>query len=365
MIKILKISAYKYGYLFIAAAWLYTVSFLFTNYFSFDSSPDKVATVLRKYISKQEKHFNDLLKDSLLIQRIITNKPSAVKIHLWKDDIGIFTYVINEKGSPEELYWNTNIMAVQNEDLKRPDGNYAVSYQNSYFELLKKTIQKNNHDYLILGLIPIHWAYSIENENVQSRFAAYPQLEKSYTISVFNNGTPILNGAGEKLFFLQSKTNALLNDQPGYASIVLRVVAIIILMIFINSLATELAQQINFFTGFFFLLIVVIFFRTLTYFFHFPFDYSTLDLFDPRVYASSILHPSLGDLMINAILLYWFVSFVKYNFNKLNNIDFKLPEVAKKIIGIASLSVIPLFTIKMAELFNKPGKRFIGNEDIF
>jgi len=348
LIKILKFSAYRYGYLFIAAAWLYTVSFLFTNYFSFDSSPDKVATVLRKYISKQEKHFDDLLRDSLLIQRTITNKPSAVKIHLWKDDIGIFTYVINENGSPEEIYWNTNIMAVQNEDLKRPDGNYPVSYQNSYFELLKRTIQKNNHDYLILGLIPIHWAYSIENENVQSRFAAYPQLEKSYTISVYNNGTPILNGAGEKLFFLQSKTNALLNDQPGYASIVLRVVAIIILMIFINSLATELAQQINFFTGFFFLLTVVIFFRTLTYFFHFPFDYSTLDLFDPRVYASSILHPSLGDLMINAILVYWFVSFVKYNFNKLNNIDFKLPEVAKKIIGIVSLSIIPLLTIKVA-----------------
>jgi signal transduction histidine kinase len=157
-----------------------------------------------------------------------------------------------------------------------------------------------------------------------------------------------LNGAGEKLFFLQSKTSTLLNDQPGSASIVLRVVAIIILMIFINSLATELAEQMNFFTGFSFLLIIVIFFRTLTYFFHFPFDYSKLDLFDPRVYASSILHPSLGDLMINAILLYWFVSFIKYNIDKFRNIDFELPEVAKKIIGIVSLSTIPLFTIKMA-----------------
>ncbi|HEY6977160.1 MAG TPA: HAMP domain-containing sensor histidine kinase [Chitinophagaceae bacterium] len=348
MIKILKTSAYKYGYLFIAAAWLYTVSFLFTNYFSFDSSPVKVASVLKKYISRQEQHFDELLKDSLLIQGIITNRPSTAKTQLWKDDIGIFAYTINEPGSPEELYWNTNIMSVGNEDLTRPDGHYAVSYQNSFFELLKKTVQKNNHEYIILGLIPIHWAYTIENENVQSRFAAYPQLEKSYTISSVNTGTPILNGAGETLFFLHSKTSTLLNDQPGTASIVLRVIAIIILMIFINSLATELAEQINFFTGFFFLLIIVIFFRTLTYFFHFPFDYSRLDLFDPRVYASSILHPSLGDLMINVILLYWFVSFIKYNVDKFKNIDFKLPEVVKKIIGIVSLSIIPLFTIKMA-----------------
>src|SRR4030095_3993977 len=58
--------------------------------------------------------------------------------------------------------------------------------------------------------------------------------------------------------------------------------------------------------------------------------------------------PSLGDLMINAILLYWFVSFIKYNIDKFKNIDFELPEVAKKIIGIVSLSTIPLFTIKMA-----------------
>jgi len=348
LIKILKTSVYRYGYLFIAAAWLYTVSFLFTNYFSFDSSPNKVANVLRRYITGKEKHFNDLLKNTSLVQGIITNKPSGAKSQLLKDDIGIFTYVINENGNPAQLYWNSNIMSVRAEDLKRPDGNYAVSYQNSFFELLKQTIQRNNHEYLILGLIPVHWAYSIEDENLQSRFAAYPQLEKSYTISSFSDGTPVLNGEGKTLFYIQQKANTSLDEQLGTVSILLRVIAIIILMIFINSLATELAQQISFFTGFLFLLVIVVFFRSLTYSFHFPFDYSKLDLFDPRVYASSILHPSLGDLMINSILLYWLVSFIKFNINKFKNADFKLPDIGKKIVAVASLSIIPLFTIKMA-----------------
>ena len=347
MIKILKTSAFRYGYLFITAAWLYTVSFLFTNYFSFDSSPDKVAKVLRKYITRSEKHFNDLLKDNSLIQSIITDKPSTAKTHLWKDDIGIFSYVINESGSPVQLYWNTNVMAINNEDLKKADGNYPVFYQKSFFELLKKTIQKNNHKYVIVGLIPVHWDYSIEDENVQSRFAAYPQLEKSYTISLTDIGTPVLNGAGKTLFYIQPKANTFLDDQPGAISILLRVIAIIILMIFINSLATELVQQTGFFSGFLFLLIIVVFFRSLTYFFNFPFDYSRLDLFDPRVYASSVLHPSLGDLLINAILLYWLVNFIKNNINELN-VDFGMSDVAKKTIGIVSLSSIPLFTIKMA-----------------
>ena len=95
MIRILKQSAYKYGYLFITAAWLYTVSFLFTNYLSFDATPEKVARTLSAYVEKKENHFNDLIKDSVWVHSIVSGKAHVRQSKFKSDETGIFAYRIN------------------------------------------------------------------------------------------------------------------------------------------------------------------------------------------------------------------------------------------------------------------------------
>jgi len=346
LIRILKQSAYKYGYLFITAAWLYTVSFLFTNYLSFDATPEKVARTLSAYVEKKENHFNDLIKDSVWVHSIVSGKAHVRQSKFKSDETGIFAYRINLFGQPEPLYWNTNTITVNDLELYKPDGYYAVSHANGYFELIKKTITKNNNQYVIIGLIPIYWAYSIEFEDVQTKFAGYNNLTKNYTLST-TTGIPVFNGNGKMLFYVQQKEKTFL-DQPGSVSIFLRVVAIILLMIFINSLATEVVTQHRFFAGFIFLLVVIISTRLLTYFLPFPFDYTQLNLFFSGLYASSTLNPSLGDLLINTILLYWIVSFVKFNAKNIRSSKQILTDKGKKILGVASLALLPLFTIGTA-----------------
>ena len=122
MISILRKSAYKYGYLFIGAAWVYTVSFLFTNYFSFDSSPEKVANVLTKHISRQERHFTTLLKDTSWIKKVVAGKAKVERPELQSDATGIFAYRIVNSGVPVQVFWNTNTMTVSDADLQKPDG---------------------------------------------------------------------------------------------------------------------------------------------------------------------------------------------------------------------------------------------------
>jgi len=156
LIRIIKQSAYKYGYLFITAAWLYTVSFLFTNYLSFDATPEKVARTLSAYVEKKENHFNDLIKDSVWVHSIVSGKAHVRQSKFKSDETGIFAYRINLFGQPEPLYWNTNTITVNDLELYKPDGYYAVSHANGYFELIKKTITKNNNQYVIIGLIPIY-----------------------------------------------------------------------------------------------------------------------------------------------------------------------------------------------------------------
>lgn len=350
MIRILKQSAYKYGYLFITAAWLYTVSFLFTNYISFDATPEKVAKSLTTYVEKKEKHFDDLVTDSAWVQNIISGKTHVVQSKFESDETGIFAYRVNAYGNFQQLYWNTNTITVNDSELYKPDGYYAVSHANGYFELVKKTITKNNRQYIIIGLIPIYWAYAIEFEDVQTKFAAYNNLSKNYTLSL-SNGIPVFNGNSKILFYVEQKEKSFV-DQPGNISIFLRVVAIILLMIFINSLATELAIEYSFFAGFSFLFIIIIASRVLTYFLPFPFDYRELNLFFSGLYASSTLNPSLGDLLINAILFYWIVSFIKFNVKRIQTTPVFLKDRGKKIMGISALAVLPLFTIGMASFLS-------------
>ncbi|HRI20539.1 MAG TPA: HAMP domain-containing sensor histidine kinase [Panacibacter sp.] len=123
-------------------------------------------------------------------------------------------------------------------------------------------------------------------------------------------------------------------------------------MVFVNALATELSGQRNFLTGFIFLILVVVSVRTLTYFFDFPFDFRKLDLFDPSVYASSALHPSLGDLLINAILLFWLAGFIKANSHRFQRALETASMPFKKIAGVAALFILPLFTINSAIFFS-------------
>ncbi|QEC67224.1 GHKL domain-containing protein [Panacibacter ginsenosidivorans] len=347
MISILKKAAYRHGYLIIAAAWLYTISFLFSNYFAADASAGKVAKVLSQYLTEKEKIFETFCKDTQRLKDILDNDASEQK-EAFKEDYGLFLYAINDIGNTIEVYWNTNQMSIQANDLKRPDGFHAVKYKNGFFELLKKTVVVDKREYVVAALVPVYWDYSFESNDVQKRFAV-PGLEKGYAISKDSGAVTVLNSLKEPVFYLGDKS-VTSPDEPGVASIILRVIALMLLMIFINALAVELAKRTGFITGFSFLFIIVVTARILTYLLPSLFNFQKYQLFNPAIFASSSLHPSLGDLLINTILLYWLVYFIKFNYH----FSQKLPlnETIKKMAGVIALLLLPLFTMELAGILS-------------
>ena len=70
MIETIKNAINKNAWLFLAAAWLYTLSFIFTNYLSYSSSPVKVANILSEYIKGQENSFKNIVHDTSAIAAI-------------------------------------------------------------------------------------------------------------------------------------------------------------------------------------------------------------------------------------------------------------------------------------------------------
>jgi hypothetical protein len=71
LIATFKRSIYKHGYLIISAAWLYTLSFIFINYWSYNASPQKVKANLEQKLSVSEKKIQSFFADTALLKDLL------------------------------------------------------------------------------------------------------------------------------------------------------------------------------------------------------------------------------------------------------------------------------------------------------
>jgi signal transduction histidine kinase len=304
---------YRHGYLVITAAWLFTVSFIVSNYWSYNSSPHKVQAKLQDHLTQKEKRFNDIADDTALLSSLIedTVVNNTVRTKLFSEEFGLFLYAINDVGNPILVYWNSNRYYLSAADLKKADGNYFVDYQNGDFELVKETVRLKKQTVYVIGLLPVHWDYFINNKYLFAHFDGFPDLDKQYQITTDTSAFHIhSNEAKKELFkikFKEGKTFA------GYdlLTIFLRTIAAILFLVFLNVVAEDVTKERGFKPGFIFLVSFVFLFRLISYKIPVPFDFSQLELFDPSIYASDFIHPSLGDLLINVVLAYWLVNFYK------------------------------------------------------
>lgn len=312
MINTIRKAAYQFGYLLIIAAWLYTLSFVVSAYWDHNSSPQKVQKKLEQQLTNREQKFNTVVSDTNRLYSII-NDTSSYNINrssLFKEDFGLFIYELTNN-IPSLVYWNNNHYYVNPTDLNKPDGNYFADYQNGDFELIKETVPLSDKVYYVVGLIPIRWNYFIENKYLTGHFDGYPNLDKQYEISTDTNAFHIHSDEARKELFKIKYKQGVSFSGYDWITIFLRVASIFLLLLFFTAIAKQIVIQDGLTNGFLFLLILFILLRFISYQIPFPFYFNELQLFDPGIYASDALHPSLGDLLINTILSFWLISFYK------------------------------------------------------
>ncbi len=350
MIETIKNAVNKSAWLFLAAAWLYTLSFIFTNYLSYSSSSTKVANILSEYIKGQENSFKNILNDTTAIASIVSDVPSQLKEQLVTDGQGIFAYQVNDLGNPIGVFWNTNKMSVALHDLYNQDGNYIVNYQNGIFEFIKKTIEWHSTTYYFCSLIPIHWQYFLQNEYLKSSFAVHQEIGNTYKITNAYDGAPVKNSNGKILFSIKEKKESH-TDTPGSFSILLRLIALIILFVFINNIAAEIVKNENFISGFTSLVILFFILRLSVYLFPFPFNYSTLKIFSSAIYYNGVINNSLGNLLFNTILLMWLIIFFR-RFYRPSSFQPGKFRVLNILIKYLVFLLIPLLTLYTADIIS-------------
>ncbi|HSQ45263.1 MAG TPA: hypothetical protein VLM16_09715, partial [Ginsengibacter sp.] len=296
------------GYLLLASAWLFTISFIIDNYWSGTSTINAVQRRIQRNINKNQRKSDDFFNNTALINKVINRSYSEKEINDFVNkDYFIFIYKITPFAEPQPVFWNTQVILPDSTVLDKPDGRYFKRLVNGWYVINKKSYENSNGLlYEIVSLIPVKWNYYIVNKYLINSFIAVDNIQEAYDVSIAPTNIAIKDINGNKLFYLkQIKYNIITRD--NIISILLRILAGILVLFFIQKFARFYYERKGFWPAFSVLIISIIILRTLSYFLPIPLNFKQLELFSSDVYGSNFIFHSLGDLLINSLLFIWVV----------------------------------------------------------
>ncbi|HEX6846054.1 MAG TPA: HAMP domain-containing sensor histidine kinase [Chitinophagaceae bacterium] len=330
--------------LLVAAVILYLLSFLFIQSFSPLRSFESERGRLEKYIHEEQKEFDAFVADTLLIHKLAEKRESEEELKvLVEKNTGLFVYR-KEFSKNQILFWNNQVVLPPDDIFGFPDTVYYKKNANGYYVSIKRTITKSDEDsLLVIGMIPVLYEYSMHY--FPDRFAHSETAISKIQISAIPNEYRVRSLSGDILFYVspQAQTARPPEDLP----VILKLIAIFFLLLYIHSIAEQLARQYGLWKGLVFLLITLVGLRVFNYYTSFPINLRQFELFNPNIYASSSVNKSLGDLLINSIFFCWIVLFT---WQKLEKAGFYIliQKGKRTVIGILSSVIVVFFTFFMS-----------------
>ena len=343
MIKELKqILFSKKRYLLLVGLLLCFTSYILQRIVTESYAPQNVAKKIEKVVQEKEIDFEKLLVDTTFLNQINCKQSNNFLYQYYNKPYGIFLYTIQSDSSLKLKAWNTNKFKLNDADKCVIDSAYVTEYENGCFEIIRKKILTQQNNYVVIAVIPIKWQFFITNKYLTPKFDGFGQYFKYYQLQKTANPYPIKSNTGNVLAYLKITQQGPIINYTWYI-ILLRLLGLTAFLIFINNFCSDVVKKLNFKIGFSILITIILLLRGLSYFIQgFCFNFKKLSLFDPSIYASNFLHRSLGDLLVNLLLIFWVVSFYKNNAKPKINVSLKSIVVR---IGLVSFLTFGLVSV--------------------
>ncbi|MEP6749252.1 MAG: HAMP domain-containing sensor histidine kinase [Bacteroidota bacterium] len=302
----------KNVFFLLGAAWLFTIAFIIDNYWYSSSSAKYLRRNIENDVQVQEKDFDALLKDTVLLGRLVSQHYSADELNtLTEKPYSVFLYDNSDTLTPDLKFWNTQLVLPDKSLIKSDAINDLMKLRNGQYECIRRQVTVGDNKQLVaLALVLVRREYYLEIAKLKREFVNYPQAEKSVSITAVETDYPVKSITGKTLFYLQAKFIAE-NQDTNWLTLTLNIVAIMLLLIIIHNAAHYFSITYGYLKGILFLIGMVLFLRSLTYIFPAALNLRQYDLFDPVTYSSNAILNSLGDLLINSFLFCWIVLFIR------------------------------------------------------
>ena len=250
------------------------------------------------------KEYKTLVTDTALINDLIEEQFASEKL----EDLSNMPFLFLIYRSGECVFWNSNkVFPSTFLALNIGDGSNFVRLENGYYEIIKTTWRINREKVVLIGLVPIKDKFTIENNFLQSKFNPIFDLPSYVDVSLspIDGGEPVKSQTGSNLFYL-SLTEAVYREQRlDYITLGLCFGAFMFLLLSLHFLTQYVVIHSNTVVGIIFLSVSLVIIRWVTIAIGYPDEVLDLTLFNPTMYASSAVNKSLGDLLINLVMLFW------------------------------------------------------------
>jgi two-component system, NtrC family, nitrogen regulation sensor histidine kinase NtrY len=341
----------KYS-LLVLASILFILSFVFNTLYSNRSFVAKEVRVAEKYLQRQQKDFNEFLKDTALVNRLVDNNESLKEFSdLASKQYSIFLYSLNEFGPVEMKFWNDKLITPSPGLLIAADGEYFSHLSNGWYYTIKKTLSKDSlpGNVVSYAIIPVRSDFFIETDYLPKEFVYSKTADKRVLISDKITEYPVRSATGETLFYLDRKTSGTV-PYNNRSTILLRLAALLFFILFIHLLVESESKRKGPWRAIGLLILILFVFRLLTYSFPFIFNLRQFELFSPLIYGSNFVQRSLGDLLVNSILFCWIVLFAWSKLQQKEKVTAEFPMRFKWVTGILSLYLLIFSTFVLASV---------------
>jgi two-component system, NtrC family, nitrogen regulation sensor histidine kinase NtrY len=243
------------------------------------------------------------------------------------------------------VFWTDNLIPVDNYSIDNGLNNSIVKLTDGWYVV--RSIQ--HYDCKFYGLIHLKNEYSYENKFIKNEFRPeYNIIPNSKIIIDQDMDVQIYNPDGKYLFSVVNNSIRNANLVSTYFSSLFFLLTIGFLLLFLWKGIRSIKVQSKKNIGVLVLAIVLFVARFLMLEYNFPLAFKQLELFKPHLFAISFMVPSLGDLLIHTLLVfYFFLVFYrefKIDISKFNKkISFSLLLVSIIIVYIWFLIVCYYF----------------------
>ncbi|MCW3084965.1 MAG: hypothetical protein JWP12_2331 [Bacteroidetes bacterium] len=251
-------------------------------------------------------------------------------------------------------FWSDNSIAVENWVKEVCLDSKTAKLRNGWFEVVHPQTNSTTTK-TIVGLLLIKNEYPYQNKYLVNEFQkdfSVPAETKLITDNP-NAANGVKNINGDYLFSL--KFNPANNSISfySYISVLLNILGFMLLIVFMKNRCWELSRKIgkNYAILLFAFLLVLI--RYLLIRFSLPQGFYIFDLFNPKIYADagSVWLTSLGDLLINVILLFY-ISYLIFSEFEFDVLLFHIKKWNKQLVSLIAFLGYFWFSWLITKLFS-------------
>ncbi len=279
---------------------------------------------------------------------LLENAPKIIKT-INDDDLSFLIYK-----NDSVFWWTNNEMVIDSLTPSGLQANPIVFLGNAWYHVENKVI----NDYNIFGFILIKKKYPFENPLLKNNFASCFNLPPNYKL--FTDSTGIENAKvytiydtnGEILFYLQHDSSSINSYNYKYLSLFAYSLALVFLLLLLIDWFSERQNRRASLICFVLFVSSLFAIRYLLFLADIQKAFSELSLFSPIYFAESSLSSSLGDFLLNTILILAICYYISKNNVFDNWIYTRIFKKSKIAFTVVSVTLSVMF-FAMLDIFLK------------